>query len=413
MKILFVAYFFPPHAHATAVERTVMVIKGLSEEGHEIGLITARNYTYSSKDYSFLKYVPENLKVVSPSALEHSTFCKSLSNLQGAYKNTFRKFIWPDSRALWLLNAIPASSHFTKVFKPDVVVSVAPPYTDLLLGYLLSRRLKVPHVVDFLDPWSDDLYDMYPLWWQKELTASAEKEILKRVKGVIVATYPMKWRLIEKYPFLKPEMVENITFGIKEDLANRIESPDYSKPFAILYLGTLQGGHKNPKSFVDAFREFCSRHPEVILKIVGGKIEDGIKDLLNKEIPNRNLQIMGYVKNENIHLLVNESHVLWLLISRARGFELVMPAKTITYLGLERPILATVPEGWTAEFLKKAGVTVVSCDRKDEILMCLEELYQKYLNHDLNGPESSVTEEFKYSTIARKYGKFLETSCNL
>lgn len=408
MRILFVAYFFPPYAHATAVERTVMLIKGLAEMGHDIGLVTARNYTFFSRDYSFLKYVPETLKIINPSALEPSTFLERVSNSASSGRGVLRKFIWPDSRILWLMNAIPAAYRFTQRFVPDVIVSVAPPYTDLLLGYFLSKKFKVPHIVDLLDPWSDDLYEMYKMWWQKELTSLAEKEILKNAKGVVVATYPMKWRLIEKYSFLKPETVENITFGIREDLSEKVAEVNYTAPFTVLYLGTLRGGHKNPVGFVEAFAEFAATHPEVRLRIAGN-IDQEVMSFIGNRIPESNVQITGYVKNEDIPLLVNDAHILWLLISRAPGFELVMPAKTISYMGFKRPILATVPEGWTAEFLRKMGATVVEYENKGEILKALESLYDEYKSRGLRALNNNITEEFKYSVITQKYERFLKT----
>ncbi|MEO0239768.1 MAG: glycosyltransferase [candidate division WOR-3 bacterium] len=409
MKILFVSYFFPPYAHATAVERTVLIIRHLYEMGHEIGVITARNYTFFQRDPSYLKYIPEGIKVARPSALEPSTFFARSGTSPGTSKRLFRNFLWPDSRVFWLINALPSGIRFVRSFKPDIVVSIAPPYTDLLLGYLISKKFHIPHVVDLLDPWSEDLYGMYPRWWQKELTFFFEEIILKNARGVVVATYPMKWRLLERYKFLRPEKVENITFGIIKENAEKIGGIDYSLPFTVLYLGTLQGGHKNPSGFIRAFAKFLKLHPDARLKIAGN-VEGEVRNFIEENLPKEKVEFLGYIKNEDVYKIVNGAHVLWLLISRAPWFELVMPAKTISYLGFLRPILATVPEGWTAEFLRKMGVTVVDNENEAGILEALERLYHDYENRDLKLPKRELIGEFEYSKIAQKYEKFLKTA---
>ncbi len=407
MKILFISYFFPPNAHAGAVERTVFIIRELVKRGHRISVLTARNYTFFKKDNSFQKVIPSDVHVFSPSAIEPSTFFSrdvaSLSSKRGF----LRYLIWPDSRVFWLINAVPSSIKLVKNFKPDLIVSIAPPYTDLLLGYFLSKRFKIPLVVDLLDPWSDDLYEMYPSQWQKKLTHFAERLILESAKGGLVATYPMKWRLLERYDFLKPEKIENITYGIIEENVEKIREINFELPFTVLYLGTIRGGHKNPVGFVKGFSRFVSKNKDAMLHLVGS-IEKSAAYKFESLIPKENLKISPYLANEEIYKVVNESHLLWLLISKAPGFELVMPAKTIAYLGFKRPILATVPAGWTARFLSSMGIKVVDPDDEDSIERALQEFYDSYKKRQLITPPFDRVREFYYDKIGERYENFIK-----
>lgn len=408
MRILFISYFFPPYAHATAVERTVLIIKELESRGHKVAVLTARDYTFVARDYSFLKYISDDLILVKPRAIEPSTFLGGEHLAVSEGKSVLRRLTWPDSRILWLINALPAGIKLVKFFKPDVIVTIAPPYTDLLLGLFLSQKYRIPHIVDMLDPWSDDLYSMYPEPWQKKLTSFFEELILRRAKGVIVATYPMKWRLLEKYAFLKPELVENITYGVNEEIIKGVSPINYDLPFTLLYLGTLRGSHKNPSAFIEVFSEFVRMAGNARLIIVGN-IADEVKNYVLEKIPADNVKFHSYVKNDKICKFVNNSHVLWLLISRGPGFELVMPAKTITYLGLKRPILATVPQGWTMEFLRRLGVEVCDIDKAEEIKKSLEKLYWDYANRSLKALQEETVKEFSYSKIAERYESFLKS----
>jgi len=409
MRILFVSYFFPPFAHATAVERTVMLLKGLKELGHEVAVLTGRDYTYMQRDYSYLRYIPRDAIIKRPFAVEPSTIFKKVPMQKESKRNLFRYFFWPDTKVLWIVNAIPAGIKLVKAFKPDLILSFAPPYTDLLVGHFLSKRFRIPHVVDLLDPWSDDLYYLYPAKWQKSLTSYFEKEIFREAKGIVVAIYPMKWRIVEKYPFIKPEKVENFTFGIKDETLNRVPPIDYSKPFTALYLGTIRGIHKNPSAFIEAFSRFVKKHPEAKLRIAGNVAEEA-KEYILSLIPKDNVELLNYVENERILELVKDSHVMWLLITRGPAYELVMPAKTITYLGLGRPILATIPKTWTYDFLKNfGGVTLADPDDVEGIEKALEDLYHAYVRKNLRTPREDLVQEFLYSRIAQKYEAFLKS----
>jgi len=407
MRILFVSYFFPPNAYATGVKRTTRIIKRLREHGVEPLILTARDYTFIKRDESFLRELPEDLVIFRPKALEPSTFLKNAEFLEEKGKKPFRYFIWPDSRILWLINALPQISKIIKNFKPHGMVVQAPPFSSLVLGLLANKLHKLPYILDMWDPWSDDLYGMYPTFWQKNLTDKAEESLMKGARGIIVVTYPMKYRLLHRYPFLESHKIEVITFGYEEDEMKDIGEIDYNPPLKILYLGSLFGIHKDPRVFFEAFHEFIKKGNKNVKLILVGTKSSKILDLASS-IPKENIELIPYIPHSEILKFIRSSHILWLLTTPGPGYDLIMPSKLFEYLGARRPILATVPPGWVQDFLKRINAFVCDPVNKSEILDTLYRIWSSFENKKLPLPPQEVRAFYSYENLSERYAVFLK-----
>jgi len=407
MRVLFVSYFFPPNAYATGVKRSIRIIKRLKKYDIEPLILTARDYTFIKKDESFLKELPEDLMIFRPKALEPSTFLKNVEFLEDKSKKPFRYFIWPDSRILWLINALPQIGKIIKSSKPQGIVVQAPPFSSLILGLLANKLYKIPYILDMWDPWSDDLYGMYPTFWQKNLTDKTEELLMRGARGIIVVTYPMKYRLLHKYPFLEAHGIEVITFGYEEGEMKDIGEIDYTPPLKILYLGSLFGVHKDPEVFFEAFSEFIKKDRKSVKLILAGAKSKRILDLASG-IPAENIELIPYVPHSEIRKFIRSSHVLWLLTTPGPGYDLIMPSKLFEYLGARRPILATVPAGWVQDFLKRINAFVCNPVDKSEILDTLRRIWSSFENKKLPLPPHEVRAFYSYENLSERYAAFLK-----
>ncbi|MCH7540850.1 MAG: hypothetical protein IH999_10725 [Proteobacteria bacterium] len=79
-----------------------------------------------------------------------------------------------DHNAGWLPFALRTARKTTKRWRPEVIFASGPPFTTLLVGRLLARRIGTPWVVEFRDRWSDDPY-YPPLGWRLMLDRYAER----------------------------------------------------------------------------------------------------------------------------------------------------------------------------------------------------------------------------------------------
>src|SRR5262249_1969611 len=74
-------------------------------------------------------------------------------------------------------------------WRPDGIFASGPPFTTLLLGYLLSRATGIPLVVEFRDRWWDDPYYPPPSW-RKGCDRLLEMLIVRHARSLTTVSDP-------------------------------------------------------------------------------------------------------------------------------------------------------------------------------------------------------------------------------
>src|SRR3546814_9396202 len=98
-------------------------------------------------------------------------------------------FNFPDKRVGWLPAARQRALHLFEEWRPDAILATAPPFTALLIGYLLAKRARIPLIVEFRDRWSDDPY-YPPPWWRRRLEHWTEARIVRHAAGLTTVSEP-------------------------------------------------------------------------------------------------------------------------------------------------------------------------------------------------------------------------------
>jgi glycosyltransferase involved in cell wall biosynthesis len=121
--------------------------------------------------------------------------------------------------------------------------------------------------------------------------------------------------------------------------------------------------------------------------------------------------ITGYLPHrEAVHRLI-DSDVLWLLIGRGRGSDMMSTGKLYEYLGARRTILGTVPEGVARDLLAKSGAAVlVEPDDTAGIAEALLTLYELHKNHMLPVPTYAFVSQFERRHLAGELVKVFGTA---
>ena len=90
---------------------------------------------------------------------------------------------FPDTRIGWMPEARRKGLQIIRDWCPDILFASGPPFTTLLVGYLLSRATGVPLVVEFRDRWSEDPYYPSP-WWRGRWDRWLEALIVRQAAGL-------------------------------------------------------------------------------------------------------------------------------------------------------------------------------------------------------------------------------------
>jgi glycosyltransferase involved in cell wall biosynthesis len=392
-KVLLIAYHFPPLGGG-GVFRTLKFTKYLPEFGYQPHVLTVMNPMYRIKDPTLIGEIPPSAKVYRTFSFEQSIL-RAPRRLLGI---NLKWFYVPDENIGWLPSAVRQGEKIIKKANIDIVYATAPIFTSFLIGFLLKRKTGKPLVVDYRDPWTQNIFLEYPSKLHRRIDDKLEKFVLETTDHVIVTSDPMKHRLVEKYPFTKGK-IDTITNGFDpEDFKNLTVKKDKEK-FVIVYTGSLYGRRTGEKFFM-AFRELIEANPELETKIqvlITGLISKQDAFCIEKFGLKNVIKLLGYRSHKESLSLMANADVLLLIMSleevcNAKIGTLTIPGKVFEYLGVKRPILAIVPPGPAADIIRstKTGV-IVSPQDTGVIAQTILKLFQDWKNGTLEVLESDIS----------------------
>jgi glycosyltransferase involved in cell wall biosynthesis len=407
-KVLIVAYHFPPLSGG-GVFRTLKFTKYLPEFGYQPHVLTVKNPMYRTKDAALLGEVPPEAKVYRTFSFEHRIL--RAPRLLGM---NLKWLYIPDENIGWLPSAVRQGEKIIKKEHIDVVYATAPIFTSLLIGFLLKKKTGKPLVVDYRDPWTQNVFVKYPSKFHRKIEDKMETSVLATADHIIVTAEPMKHKLVEKYPFTKGK-IDTITNGFDpEDFKNLTAKKDKEK-FVIAYTGSLYGLRTGTKFFT-ALKELIEENPELQTKmqvLFAGLPSKQAVFLIEKFGLKNVVKLLGYRSHQESLTLMANADVLLLIMSSdevhdAKIGTLTIPGKLFEYLGAKRPILAIAPPGPAADIISstKTGVIVPPRDT-GVIAQAIFKLFQEWKSGTLKVAESDVS-KYDRRMLTQKLAKVFQ-----
>ena len=109
----------------------------------------------------------------------------------------------PDTKIKWKKKALELGESIIKENNIDVIFATAPPYTDFLVAYELSKKFDLPFVIDYRDLWLDNPYHFFPTPHHRGKNEQLEHEILAHADRIIVTTRFAKETMLKRYKSTK------------------------------------------------------------------------------------------------------------------------------------------------------------------------------------------------------------------
>ncbi len=398
-KVLIITYYWPP-AGGIAVVRWVKFVKYLRENGWEPVIFTVSNGSYPLTDASFEKDVPKNIKVIKRPIWEPHQLHRILAgnksssgpaDIKPKHRASFveklsnwirSNFFIPDARAFWIKPSIKFLTEYLTTNPVDAIVSTGPPHSAHVIALGLKKKLNLPWLADFRDPWTT--MDYYK---ELLLTNLANKkhhrleiEVLKTADKVTVVGNGMKNEFEKK----SSRKVAVVTNGFDEDdfLQNETLLDEH---FSIVHIGTFFS-RINPDRLWLALAELKDEKHPIISKL-NIKLMGRIDPLIIKSIQESGLEKFLTVSQVQPHQeaikQMRSAQVLLLCIFEQTKF--VLTGKLFEYLASKRPILCIGPvDGDAATVVKETGAGLsFSFANKTGIKQHLIDLYQKFENGEL------------------------------
>ena len=430
-KVLIITYYWPPSGGA-GVQRWLKFSKYLREFGWEPVIYTPENPEAPAIDNSLEKDIPEGILIIKRPIIEPYSVYKRFVGMKPGEKvnagflnekknpglaegiSTWIRgnFFIPDARKLWISPSVKFLLTYLENNPIDAVISTGPPHSMHLIALGIKKKLDIPWLADFRDPWTG--IDFYHQLHLSKIADNKHKRLEKSVLAAadIVTTVSKNWG--KDLELIYPRKIDIVTNGFDPaDFIN--ESPELDKKFTLTHVGSLNRD-RNPNFLWATLKEICSENPsfenDLEIKFIG-KTDIAVFEQLDKEGLSAKTTKINYMQHKEVIAEAAKSQVLMLLINNTPNMAGIIPGKIFEYLASNRPILCIAPEsGDSANIIKESGAGYV-VDFGDSTLLktVILEMYAKFKNGNLSLTIGAIN-QFSRRTLTGSIADLLNSIIN-
>lgn len=252
----------------------------------------------------------------------------------------FAYAVLPDKRIGWLPYAVRAGKVLARDWRPDLVYASGPPFTSLIAGKALARRVGVPWIAELRDPWFGTAYvGTDPLGIRDRLQNWLESRTVNTACAIVATNEPLTALYTQRYR--KPSITIYNGYDPLPDEASDtpVMSAEDRTTLVICYTGHIYVGKRDPSPLFAAIArldaldrsrvrvDFYGCEPRMVYPLAQAH---GIEDRIRIHDP------LPY--SESLRVQQN-SDILLLLQWNDERENLHLPAKLFEYLGSGRPII--------------------------------------------------------------------------
>lgn len=408
-KVLVITYYWPPSGGA-GVQRWLKFVKYLRENGWEPIIYTPENPEIPAIDNSLFKDIPENIKVLKTKIWEPYS---SYKRFVGRKKNdsikagflsekknpslTEKISVWirgnffiPDARKYWIKPSIKYLVNYLSSNPVDAIVSTGPPHSMHMIALGVKRKLNIPWLADFRDPWTNiDFYD------KLLLSSGADKKHRKMEQQVLTAAdklVTVSWNCAKEFEKLGADKISVITNGYDaDDFENLKYEP--SSIFEIIHIGSMNKD-RNPTVFWEALHELVnedSAFSKALKLTFVGQTDYSVIEELNKNGLIEYVEKISYKPHNELMTYAKNASVLLLPINNTPNVNGIVTGKLFEYLALQRPIFCIGPEeGDGAKIIKECDAGIIAgFDDKEKMKSEILVLYKNFISGKIKKVENS------------------------
>lgn len=350
MKILYVSQYFPPEMGAPAA-RVSELSRAWTEAGHEVCVLTG---------------FPNHPTGVIPPEYRGKIRARERWNRV----EVLRTWVYATAnrgigrRTLGFLSFAASSVGLgaldRSVREADVVIATSPQFFCAVGGWVLSRILGVPYVLEIRDLWPASIVELGVVSPRNPAILALERleQFLYRQAALLVSVTESYCEVWERQG-IDPAKMRVIKNGVDLRLFTPRPIDEEQRAalglqgkFVVSYIGT-HGMAQRLQTLLDA-AALLQDDPEIHVLLVGEGAEREQLVARAKAQGLRNVTLLGQQPRQAIPALVAASDVVAVLLRRSALFEKVLPSKMFEIMGSARPILLGV-QGEAEQLLRDAG----------------------------------------------------------
>jgi len=242
----------------------------------------------------------------------------------------------------WILPALIKGLKVIKNNKIDLIIATGPPFSSMVVGFLLSIMTNNKLIIDYRDAWTG-YRTHYCKLFGKKINQLCERWSIRRASALVFCSRIMKEEFISR--------LGNYTRASYHVVPNGFHNKDAIQPLSlgngrknIVYAGSLYGERRVKllaKPLFHLLKEGLITKDTFCLHVFG-KVNDqdrdqimkyGLQDMIEQHPPVPYAQMLKYLRAADILFLPSGSDVSY-----------AIPFKFYDYLSVKRPILAVAPK---------------------------------------------------------------------
>ena len=418
-KVLIISYHFPPEGRGL-VFRPLKFAKYFLQHDWEPLILTSTPKTYYFRnDYLLNEANSLNLKVFRTkgpaknilSGRKLAPLPNESIRIKKRNWNRFRKI--PDEYEGWINKAVKLGSEIIESNKIEIIFATAPPFSALVAAGQLKEKFEIPLVIDYQDSWLHSPTSFIPMGYHKLRNLKLEQEVIKITDEIITVNRRIKEYLIEEYNYLKHEDINIIHHGFdEEDFRAAMQGSLPEKPkMRFTHAGSFFD-LMTPEYFLEALHLLFNKKPELRSKIEICFLGELTKEHL-KLIQQYNVSDVifnpGYVDHITALKYLLASDVLWFMINKGNGNQVLSPVRLSHYIGSRKPILACVPDGAAKQFLRDYNAVRISePDEPAQIANLIIEYFELYQKNMLPAANEEEVKKFDIELLTAQLARYFE-----
>ena len=417
-KVLIITYYWPPSGGA-GVQRWLKFSKYLRDYDWEPVIYTPENPEAPAIDNSLEKDIPKGITVIKRPITEPYAAYKRFVGMKPGEKVNAGFLqekeksgaaegiaVWlrgnlfiPDARRFWIRPSVKFLVNYLKAHPVDAIVSTGPPHSMHLIALQVHKKLNIPWLADFRDPWTGiDFYHQLKLTLMADrLHRKLEKKVLSSATAVTVVSQDMANEFIG----IVKRDYNLVTNGYDEQDISPLTQNQLDTQFTISHIGSINAS-RNPVGLWKVLSEMVIENPEFAraleIKLVG-KVDIGVLKSIEENDLTVYLSRIEYMPHQAVMHEIQRSQVLLLLINNTPNARGILTGKVFEYLGSGRPVLSIGPEDGEAAIIlrdSEAGQTA-GYENETGMRSILNDYFTRFNEHRL---ESNTGSRLKYSRKA-------------
>jgi glycosyltransferase involved in cell wall biosynthesis len=407
-NLLLVTYLFPPSA-VSGVYRWAKMTKYLRAFGWNTTVVTAAGDLRVHADPDLALSVPQEIRVVRV----RDYGCKYVA--AGARRYLRLPFV--EGHEGWVPFAIQAAFKELAGSSYDAICTTHPPLSLMKVGCALRRRFSIPWIIDLRDPlWTHGCGSVFaPSLSEREAVRKRELEIeaCSRADAIVVVDEGVR-EAVQRDAGLDVRSVHVVANGYDDDDFRHARGAcEDEGPFTVTFVGKLRGSYRY-QAALRALRRVALECAELGMPLracFAGDIPAEVVRDLRREIPERSLEVLGYLSlRDACRRMVESDLLLFLLPSYSPGEAFRVHSKIYNCLRAGRPILAPIPDGAAARLLTRSGVgTVVPPDDVHAIYAALSRAIEGRRQGGPSAqPDWEFVRRFERRAMAREFADVLD-----